>query len=416
MSTKMLFPVEDLFELRLFLEELVCNVCRFVHVAEQGIRPQDLQVRQEVSLGIPNAFSDILIRVPNHASYFVEVDYGYSTTRIIESIRRKYSKNLPLFEEISKLVLVVDRHNHPNWENCIRQIREILPSAWALEVWDEAHLLSLIRKHFDVEIEALSPDRIVELRLAIDRAKGTYAFGDAYNHDPLDSSLLWHFGYWRLRDLFEASNRSKRAILPPVSYSAVVVIFADLSGFSGYVRETTRARTIQECLSAFCAKARYQIINDGGMLYQFLGDGVIGLFGIPQQSADYIERSFDCARSLLMIGDAISDMWQRQMDRLQPVRGSHIGVAMGDLQILSLRPFSRTHTGVIGDAINMAARLSSYAQSGQIVVSNMIYQSLGPSSQNLFHEAEPIEAEPIEAKNVGRIKAWMFDQADHSAA
>ena len=411
MSMTMPFPVEDLFELRLFLEELVCNVCRFVHVAEQGISPQELRIRQEVSLGIPNAFSDILIRVPNHSSYFVEVDYGYSTARIIESIQRKYSKRLPLFEEISKLILVVDRHNHPDWEKCATQIKEILPSSWELEVWDEPYLLSLIREYFDVEIESLSPDQILELRLAIDRAKGTYAFGAAYNNDPLDSSLLWHFGYWRLRDLFEASNRTKRSILPPASYPAVVVVFADLSGFSGYVRETPRARTIQDCLGAFCAKARYQIINEGGMLCQFLGDGVIGLFGIPTHSTDYIERSFDCARSLLTLGDAISNEWQRQLDRLQPVRGSHIGVAMGDLQIISLRPFSRTHTGVFGDAINMAARLSSHAQPGQIVVSNIVYQGLCPSSQSLLRETEPIEA-----KNVGRIKSWTFDQADHGTA
>jgi class 3 adenylate cyclase len=411
MSIKMSFPVEDLFELRLFLEELVCNVCRFVHVAELGISPQAVRVRQEVSLGIPNAFPDILIRVPNHSSYFVEVDYGYSTARLIESIHRKYSKHPPLFEEISKLILVVDRHNHPDWEICAKQIKEILPSSWELEVWDEPYLLSLIREYFDIEIESLSSDQILELRLAIDRAKGTYAFGAEYNNDPLDSSLLWHFGYWRLRDLFEASNRIKRSILPPASYPAVAVILADLSGFSGYVRDTRRVRTIQDCLGAFCAKARYQIINEGGMLCQFLGDGVIGLFGIPTHSTDYIERSFDCARSLLTLGDSISNEWQRQLDRLQPVRGCHIGIAMGDLQILSLRPFSRTHTGVIGDGINMAARLSSHAQPGQIVVSNIVYQSLSPSSQSRFYETEPIEA-----KNVGRIKAWTFDQAAHGTA
>ena len=404
MSTKMSFPAEDLFELRLFLEELVCNVCRFVHVAELGISPQELRIRQEVSLGIPNAFADILIRVPNHSSYFVEVDYGYSAERIIESIHRKYSKPLPLFEELSKLILVVDRHNHPDWEQCAKQVKEILPSSWELEIWDEPYLLSLIHEYFDVEIELLSPGQILELRLAIDRAKGTYAFGTAYNNDPLDSSLLWHFGYWRLHDLFEASHRTKRSILPPASYPAVVVIFVDLSGFSGYVHDTPRTRTIQNCLGAFCAKARYQIINEGGMLYQFLGDGVIGLFGIPTHSIDYIERGFDCARSLLTIGDAISNEWQRQLDRLQPVRGCHIGMAMGDLQLLSLRPFSRTHTGVIGDAINMAARLSSHAQPGQIVVSNIVYQSLDPASQSCLRETEPIEA-----KHVGRIKAWRFD-------
>src|SRR6266542_1115461 len=147
MSITLPFPVEDLFELRLFLEELVCNVCRFVHVAEQGISPQELRIRQEVNLGIPNTFSNILIRVPNHSSYFVEVDYGYSTAHIIESIQRNYSKRLPLFEEI----------------------KEILPSSWKLEIWDEPYLLSLIHKYFEVEIESLSPDRILDLRLAIDR-------------------------------------------------------------------------------------------------------------------------------------------------------------------------------------------------------------------------------------------------------
>src|SRR6266567_1404967 len=167
MSITMPFPAEDLFELRLFLEELVCNVCRFVHVAEQGISPQDVRIRQEVSLGIANTFADILIRVRS-SSYFVEVDYGYSTARIIESIQRKYSKRLPLFEEICKLILVVDQHNHADWEQCAEQIGEILPSAWEFEIWDEPHLLSLIRKYFDVEVESLSPDQILELRLAID--------------------------------------------------------------------------------------------------------------------------------------------------------------------------------------------------------------------------------------------------------
>ena len=67
------------------------------------------------------------------------------------------------------------------------------------------------------------------------------------------------------------------------------------------------------------------------MLYQFLGDAVIGLFGLPSQSDDYVERSFDCARSLLMLGNSVSNEWQRQLDRIQPVSGSHIGMAMGDL-------------------------------------------------------------------------------------
>ena len=95
------------------------------------------------------------------------------------------------------------------------------------------------------------------------------------------------------------------------------------------------------------------------MLYQFLGDAVIGLFGLPDHPAGYVDQAFDCARALLMVGESVSNEWQRQLDRIQPVRGSHIGIALWDLELLSLRPFSRTFMGAVGDAINMAARLSA---------------------------------------------------------
>ena len=60
----MAFAEEDYFELRLFLEELVCDLCRFTHVAELGIKPQEVRIRQEVSVGSPDAFADIFIEVP----------------------------------------------------------------------------------------------------------------------------------------------------------------------------------------------------------------------------------------------------------------------------------------------------------------------------------------------------------------
>lgn len=393
------------FKLRLFLEELVCNTCRFLHVADEGVTPESVRVRQEVNLGKSNAFADILIQTPGHPSYIVEVDYGYSPENIIESIERKYSNRLSLPEPIPKLVLVVDRHNHEDWHACEKRVREILPDTMDLEVWDEPHLLALLREHFNIQVDSLSTELIRDLRFAIERAKGSYAFGSHYKNDSLDASLLWQFGYWRLKDLFESNHQDKQYILNPKTYQGVVVLYADLCGFSGYVRDTRNSKTIEDCLSAFCAKSRYQIINEGGMLYQFLGDAVIGLFGIPTSTDDYVNRSFDCARSLLMLADSVSNKWQRELDRLQPVRGCHIGMAIGDLQIVSFRPFSRTYKGAVGDTINMAARLNTKAKPGQIVISNMVYRSLSRAIQRLFHETEPVEA-----KNVGRIVAWTFDQ------
>lgn len=107
-----------------------------------------------------------------------------------------------------------------------------------------------------------------------------------------------------------------------------------LSGFSGYVHDTPYDRTIQQC-PFFSSKARYQIINDGGMVYQCQGDAVIRFFGLPDHPAACIDRAFEWAKSLLMLPESVSNEWHRRLDRVQPVHGGHVGIAMGDIQLNS---------------------------------------------------------------------------------
>jgi hypothetical protein len=216
----------DVVEVRLFLEELVCNLARFVHQTRDGVAPGAVRVTREVKLGVPTAFADVVIHPPGAAPYLIEVDHGYNAERMAES------------------------------------------------------------------------------------------------------------------------------------------------------------------------------------LYQFLGDAVIGLFGIPERGAGHAERAVACAKSLLMIAESVSNEWQRQLDRVQAVRGGHVGVAIGDLQLLPLSPFSTRFLGLIGDAINMAARLSTVARPGQMVVSNRVYRELSAETRRGFRECAPFEA-----RNVGVIKGWLHDTA-----
>jgi class 3 adenylate cyclase len=394
----------DVVPLRLFVEELVCTVCRFMHVEQDAVEPQAVRIRQEVPLGGDDAFADIVVSVPGKKSYVVEVKSGYPPDRILQALARKYSGNVSWDVPVSRMICIVDHFADADLRRLEAEIRSLIPRHLSLELWDERELLRLVHRYFGVEIESLDLDRIQDVRDAIDRAKGQYAFGEAQDHSALESSLLWHFGYWRLRELFDQAGRAKRKVLTPGNYPAVACVFADLSGFSGYVRDTQDHRTIEDCLTAFCSRSRYQIINDGGMLYQFLGDAVIGLFGIPSHRAGYVDHAFECARALLSVAASISNEWQRQLDRVQPASGCHIGIALGTIQILSLRPFSRTHIGVVSDAINMAARLCSAARPGQIVLSNLLHRELSGDAKAMLQEAPPVEA-----KNVGTIKAWVYE-------
>ena len=88
-----------------------------------------------------------------------------------------------------------------------------------------------------------------------------------------------------------------------------------------------------------------------------VGDAVIALFGLPDARPGYAAAAVECARAISQIGDSVSNEWQRQIDRMQTAGGVHIGMSIGSLQLLSLRPYGRAHMGCVGDSINMAARL-----------------------------------------------------------
>ena len=100
--------------LRLFLEEICCNLHRFRHAAEGGIEPPHVRINQEYSLGIPDTFADIRVEVAGAPPYFIEVKYGYSPARTVASLTRKYGPGARL-GEASKIVVVGDANLAASW-------------------------------------------------------------------------------------------------------------------------------------------------------------------------------------------------------------------------------------------------------------------------------------------------------------
>jgi adenylate cyclase len=390
-------------ELRLFVEEICCNLLRLRYASEKGIEPQDVRIRQECSLGIPDGFADIRIDIAGTPPQYLEIDYGYSPEQSLASLTRKYGPAVAL-EDGSKLVVIIDAKLAESWKDIAAQLRSKLSPKLEFEVWDEAKLLALLKDSFGVEVDCICERNIADLRHAVDNAEGRHAFEETWAGDNLQSTLTWHYGFWELKRLRQNYRMTSSTMLPPGSYPKVVTVMADLCGFSGYVKETKEDGVIRHCLTTFYSKARSAILNTGGMMYQFVGDEAIGLFGLPDQPDNYLEAAFDCARALVDIGNSVSRKWQRELDSVQKTHGVHIGICMGAMQIVSLRPFSRTHISGIGDVINLAARLLADAGPGQIVASNAYYQALVPDYQAAFRESAPVEA-----KNIGTVLAWRAD-------
>ncbi len=397
-----------LAELRLFLEDICCDLCLFHDVLRNDQRLKPVKIDREFHLGARSTFADIRIAPCDSPPYFIEVKVGYPDNLLVRHLLRKYGVETCVSNEASKVLLVIDTSTRENWNETEAAIRNGMNPQLTLEVWNESDLQTAIHDRLGVNIGTITDQQLLDVRDRIESALGFHAFGgeslSVYRNDPLRAELLWHLGAIRLRALREQGRKTPREILPPGLYRGVAVLMADLSSFSSFVRDTPDPEIIRESLTSFYTKSRYQIVNGGGMLYQFVGDAVLAFFGIPDADSASIENCLSVAKALLDIGDSVSDHWQRRIDRLQPTGGAHIGLTIGDVEILSLRPFSRTRIGAVSDSINMAARLLSSAKAGQIVVSNSFFHKLDEDEQESFAELEPLDA-----RNVGQIKAWKLD-------
>src|SRR5258705_3127649 len=98
----------DSRELRIFLESVLCDLCRFLHAARDGVSPAETQIHQKVRLG-PGVFADIRVAAGGAPPYFIEVDVGYSRPPVIENMRLKYAPKTPASEGVGKGIPGVDR-------------------------------------------------------------------------------------------------------------------------------------------------------------------------------------------------------------------------------------------------------------------------------------------------------------------
>jgi len=390
-------------ELKLLLEEICSDLSRLHHAAAHNLSPSDIRVDREASLGRPGTFADIRVRHHAGPATFVEVKFGYSGESVVRALERKYRTPTEETKAANRVILVIEEKVHATWAELLPRLHGALHSGLTLEVWNEDTLQRLL-KTYGVEVERLTPATLLEARAAIEHAKGVYAFNaghaEGYRHDALRAQLLWHLDFWRLRELYAKAGHP-REILTPGSHRGVVVIMADMCAFSSFVRDTPDNEIVRESLTSFYSKARAQIVHNGGLHYQFVGDEVVGIFGVPDRHTGYIDAAYEAARAICSIGKSVAGQWQRRIDRLQTGCGVHVGMSIGELDLIPLRPYSRTHIGFVGDSLNVAARLMSQALGDEIVVTNSLYQKLDEKWQTEFSQTDPVDA-----KNVGRIVAW----------
>ncbi len=146
----------------------------------------------------------------------------------------------------------------------------------------------------------------------------------------------------------------------------VTVLFSDIRGFST-LAEQLPAREVAGILGRHLAAMADIVIEHGGTIDKFAGDGVMAVFGAPDPMPDHAERSLRCALAMQARQQQLN--WETWTEGLPPL-GVGIGLNTGIVVAGTVGGGGRLEYTVVGDAVNLAQRLQSQAEGGQILASS----------------------------------------------
>ena len=129
----------------------------------------------------------------------------------------------------------------------------------------------------------------------------------------------------------------------------VTVLFSDLRGFTAYSEGKTPGEVIA-VLNEYLTEMSDAILDRGGTLISYMGDGIMAVFGAPLDQPDHRELAVATARDMLARLDDFNDRGGRDFRM-------GIGINTGPAMCGNVGSARRLEYTAIGDTTNTAARL-----------------------------------------------------------
>ncbi|HJP66896.1 MAG TPA: adenylate/guanylate cyclase domain-containing protein, partial [Actinomycetota bacterium] len=175
----------------------------------------------------------------------------------------------------------------------------------------------------------------------------------------------------------------------------VTVLFSDVTG-STVLGDELDPESLRRLMGRYFQEMKEVLQRHGGTTEKFIGDAVMAVFGVPRLHEDdalrAVRAAIEMRQSLHRLNDEFEQTWGvRIMVRT--------GVNTGE--VIAGDP-TRGESFVVGDAVNVAARLEQTAEPGQILI--------GETTLRLVRDAVTVEAlEPLSLKGKpAPVPAWQL--------
>ncbi|HEX2435653.1 MAG TPA: adenylate/guanylate cyclase domain-containing protein [Solirubrobacterales bacterium] len=211
------------------------------------------------------------------------------------------------------------------------------------------------------------------------------------------------------------------AAAPPEERRKATVLFADLSGYTA-VAERMDPEDVKSLVDRALRRLGEEVLRHGGNVDKYIGDNVMAVFGAPVAHEDDPERAVRAGLAMIAAMDEINELIAGPAGVSFALR---VGINSGEV----LAGEVGDRYTVIGDPVNVAARLQAASRPGSVTVgegtfrltrSAITYDEVG--TLDLKGKSEPVPAweaasvlDPEAARRVTRTETPLVGREDESA-
>ena len=176
------------------------------------------------------------------------------------------------------------------------------------------------------------------------------------------------------------------------------VVFADIVGFTR-MSEELDPEAVACLLNQYFAHIVCAADLNHGMIDKYIGDCAMLVFGVPQADPGHPFNAVACALMIQRLVSQENDV--RAREGLPPIQ-FRIGINSGEMLAGNMGTNERMDYTVVGDAVNLASRISAAAEPGEILITESVYQHQDVHSRII---AEPCRA--IQLRGISNpVNTW----------
>jgi adenylate cyclase len=183
------------------------------------------------------------------------------------------------------------------------------------------------------------------------------------------------------------------------------VMFTDLRGFTSRAESLEPARVI-EILNRYLGEMSDAILDHGGTLVAYMGDGIMAVFGAPLPQEDHADRALSAAREMLSVRLGRFNAWLRAEGLGD---GFRMGIGLNSGSVMSGHVGSerRVEYTAVGDTTNTASRIEQLTKGSpnQLLLSGSTRDALRAPPDNLVRVGET----EIRGR-AGTIELWSLPE------